>query len=82
LAEGDILGSCDRNIQSSADYSLLKSNDRFASLLCRPADGSAKRMPMATSDHGIKFHPGCQAFPCLNEISYAFETGFDFPARA
>ena len=60
------------------DHSLLKSNDRFASLLRRPADGTAKQIPVATGDHGIKVYPGRQTLPCLNEISCLFKTGYAF----
>ena len=38
------------------DYSLLKGNYRFASLSRRAADRTAKRLPMAPGDNGIKFH--------------------------
>ena len=64
-----------------ADYTLLKRNNRFASLPRRPADGTAKSMPVATGDHGIKLHPWRQTLPCLHEVSWMFETGFDFLGR-
>src|ERR1700691_3404518 len=65
-----------------ADYSLLKSNDWFASLSRRAADGTAQRMPMTTGDHGIKFHPRRQTLPCLHEVSSVFKKRFRSPAWA
>ena len=63
-----------------ANHSLLKSDDRFAALPRRTADGTAKRKPVTTGDHGVKFHARRQTLPCLNVESNALETGSYFLA--